>query len=74
MQEAWGDQNNRGNSQKKFSLGRANPNDLQQMLSEQMIEKNKLEQEFYRMGNKSRTKNDIEKKKAVEQQLETSNA
>jgi len=25
-----------------------------------MIEKNKLEQEFYRMGNKSRTKNDIE--------------
>lgn len=39
-----------------------------------MIEKTKLEQEFYRMGNKSRTKNDIEKKKAVEQQLETSNA
>jgi len=31
-----------------------------------MIEKTKLEQEFWRLGNKSKTKNELDKKIAIE--------
>ena len=49
------------------------PVNLEKELSIKMIEKDQLEQEFWRIGNKSKTKQDIMKKKELEQALERSN-
>lgn len=49
------------------------PDFLEKQLSLKMIEKDQLEQEFWRIGNKSKTKQDIMKKKELETALERSN-
>ena len=38
-----------------------------------MLEKERLEQEFWRLGNKSKTKVQIQKKQEIEQELDTKN-
>lgn len=48
--------------------------ELQKELSEKMLEKERLEQEFWRLGNKSRTKVQIQKKQEIEQELDIKNS
>lgn len=56
-----------------MSSGMDDPDNLEKQLSMKMIEKDQLEQEFWRIGNKSKTKQDIMKKKELEKALEHSN-
>ena len=53
--------------------GRSDPAELQKQLSVAMIGKDQLEQEFWRLGNQSKTKQEIQRKKELEVALERSN-
>jgi hypothetical protein len=46
-----------------------NPDDLHRELSQQLIERERLEQEVWRFGNQSKTKHEIEKKREIETAL-----
>lgn len=48
--------------------------DLQKRLSDQMIERQKIEQQFWQMGNFSKSRQQIEKKKEIEQNLAQTNS
>ena len=52
--------------------GPADSDQLERQLSLKMIEKDQLEQEFWRIGSKSKTKQDIMKKRELETALERS--
>lgn len=53
--------------------GGNDPDVLHKQLSMAMIEKDQLEQEFWRLGNQSKTKQEIQRKRELEVALERSN-
>ena len=54
----------------QFNTDNRNPENLQRDLSQLMIEKDRLEQEFWRAGTNAKTKVQIQKKRELEQSLE----
>ena len=59
-----------GSANSPWDASKQNAEQLQRQLSNQLIDKERLEQEFWRIGNKSKTKRDIDKKMELESALE----
>lgn len=64
---------NNSDSQNGRPLGEQSIQELQNELSQQLIQKEQIENEFWRLGNNSRTKQQLEKRQQIERSLELVN-